>query len=196
MKIKNIDAGLGLKIASTVLIVVSVIFLVKSVKIYKKYSAAKAFYISELNHRNTLFRRLRNTLFTNPPASVFGMHSVKTYLFTFLSFSNYINYKGYNAVVFLKYPAAKPLNSGLRTAARAVPVQMGSYRGLGSYIVDSKSFFAVKKVSLSLKVKDYASVKTILKIIGDLQTLFPLRIKSILITNKLAVINFNIYGGE
>lgn len=195
MKIKNISAGFGLKIAAAVLIVVSAIFLVKSVKIYKKYSAAKAFYISALNHRNALLAKLKNASTAPIKAGKFGIHSVRTYLFTFLSFSNYINYKGYNAVVFLKFPEAKTLKRGLRSG-QAVPVQMGSYRGLGSYIAGSKSFYGIKKVSLSLKVKDYANVKTVLKILVDVQTLFPSKILSILVTNKLAVINFNIYGEE
>lgn len=193
MKIKDLEAGSVLKYAGGILIVIFVVFSVKSVKIYKKYAAAKAFYAASLKRREGYRARLNNLERLKTPAGVFGVRAVKTYLFTFLSFSNYINYKGYAAEAYLEVPAvSKPP----ATAIAITPAQTGTYKYLSSYITGSKSFYAIKKVSLSLRVKDYADIKAILKIIADVQALFPARIKSILITNKSAVINFNIYGEE
>ena len=195
MKINNLEAGSLLKYAGGILIVIFIIFSVKSVKIYKKYTAAKAFYALSLNRREGLTVKLSSLERLKTPAGVFGGHGIGTYLFTFLSFSNYINGKGYGAAAYLEVPSVSKPPSGGRpgTITRA---QAGNYKELSSYITDSKSFYAMKKISLSLKVKDYTDVKTVLKIIGDVQSAFPARIKSILITNKLAVINFNIYGEE
>ena len=192
IKIKDINAGLVLKLAAVVLIVISAAFMVKSVRIYKKYAAAKVFYASSLKRREDLSARLESLERVKPPEAVFGGRTVKTYLLTFLSFVNYINSKGYAAGASLTTPPS--LKAGLKTPK--VAVQADSYHRLGSYITDSSSFYAVKKIGLSLKIKDIPDIKSVLKIIGDVQELFPARISSIFITGKIAVINFNIYGGE
>ena len=195
MKIKDLEAGSVLKYAGGILIVIFVVFSIKSVKIYKKYAAAKAFYALSLNRRESLTAKLNNLERLKTPAGVFGEHEIGTYLFTFLSFSNYINGKGYGAAAYLEVPAVSTPR-GARAGKTITPAQAGNYKELSSYITDSKSFYAMKKISLNLKIKDYTDVKAVLKIIGDVQALFPARIKSILITNKSAMINFNIYGEE
>ena len=195
MKINNLEAGSLLKYAGGILIVIFIIFSVKSVKIYKKYTAAKVFYTLSLSRREGFTVKLNSLERVKTPAGVFGEHELGTYLFTFLSFSNYINGKGYGAAAYLEVPAVSTPRD-VRAGKTITPAQAGNYKELSSYISDSKSFYAMKKISLSLKVKDYTDVKAVLKIIGDVQSAFPARIKSILINNKSAVINFNIYGEE
>ena len=194
---KKINFNLMLKIISSGIILLSCALLVKSVKIYKKYATAKAFYFTSLNEKNTLSVKLKKLESLSQPKAVFGDHSVSTYLLTFLSFSNYINGKGYNGIVYLKAaqgtqvkPGAKPLN------VSAPAVTDASYLKLNSYIVPSKSFYGINKVNIIYRIKKYVDIKTILKIIKDIQGLFPVRINNLLLTNKETVINFSIYGGE
>ena len=213
MLLKDINAGnagLALKLAAVALIVISGVFIIKSVGIYKKYAAAHAFYAQSLKKRNNLSARLKNLEEVKTPEFLFGNRSVKTYLLTFLSFVNYINSKGYAAQASIKLPQiVKP---GLKTQTAEASIKLpqivkpglktqvagklGSYNRLGSYITNSISFYAVKKIGLSLKINDIHDIKTVLKVIGDVQELFPTRISSVLITGKIAVINFNIYGGK
>jgi hypothetical protein len=137
------------------------------------------------------------TIKSIPLKGIFGNHSVNTYFLTFLSFSNYVNYKGLSGIAYLKAaqvtnvkPGAKPLN------VSASAVTAVSYLKLNSYIVPSKSFYGINKVNIVYRIKKYGDIKTILKIIKDIQGLFPVRINNLLLTNKETVINFNIYGGE
>ena len=191
---KKINFNLTLKIISGCLILLSCVLLAKSVKIYKKYASAKAFYFTSLNEKNTLSVRLKKIESLSVPPAVFGNAFISTYLLTFLSFSNYIDYKGYNGIVYLKTiparvkPGPKPIN--------AAPAAMGSYLQLNSYIAPSKSFYSIDKINIVYKIKKYGDIKTVLKIIRDIRELFPSRINSIFITNKEAGINFNIYGEE
>ncbi len=189
---KKINFNLTLKIISGCLILLSCALLVKSVKIYKKYAAAKAFYFTSLNEKNMLSVKLKKLESISLPAPVLEYRSVSTYLLTFLSFSNYINYKGYNGIVYLKAMPAR-VKPGTKPIDAAVAA---SYLLLNSYISPSKSFYGIDKINIVYKIKKYGDIKTVLKIIGDVQELFPARINSILITDKKFVINFNIYGGE
>ena len=191
MKINDLEAGSLLKYAGGILIVIFIIFSVKSVKIYKKYTAAKVFYTLSLSRREGFTVKLNSLERVKTPAGVFGEHEIGTYLFTFLSFSNYINGKGYGAAAYLQVPAVSKPPSGGRPGT-ITPEKTGTYKELSSYVTNSESFYAVKKISLRLRVKDYADIQTVLKIIRDVQSAFPARIKSILITNKSAMINFNI----
>lgn len=189
---KKINFNLTLKIISGCLILLSCVLLAKSVKIYKKYADAKAFYFTSSNEKNTLSVKLKKLESISLPAAVFGNASVSTYLLTFLSFSNYVNYKGYHGIVYLKAiasrvkPGTKPIDA----------VTAASYLLLNSYISPSKSFYGIDKINIVYKIKRYGDIKTILKIIEDVQELFPVRINSIFITNTATSINFNIYGGK
>ncbi|MDA8273566.1 MAG: hypothetical protein M0Z72_07535 [Deltaproteobacteria bacterium] len=191
---KKINFNLTLKIISGCLILFSCIFLIKLVKIYKKYAPAKALYFTSLNKKNTLSVKLRKLRAVSLPKSFFSSISVSTELLTFLSFSNYINYKGYNGIVYLKAGLAR-VKPGTKSITAVMPAAAGSYLPLNSYIFPSRAFYGINKLNIVYKLKKYDGLKTVLKIIRDIQELFPSRINKIFITNNAASINFSIYGG-
>ena len=190
----KVEFGTILKYIGIIFIAIFIIFLIKSIKIYKKYTNAKSFYLISLKHKESLNSKVNNIMKIKIPKTILGHHNIGTYLFTFLSFSNYIKSKGYNVVPYLISINNNPVNTNIKT--KNIKQNIGKYKNLNSYIINSNNFYNIKKVSLKLTIKKYSNFNNILKIISDIQSLFPTNINSIIITNKLAVINFNIYGEE
>ena len=189
----KIEFSAILKYISMIFIIIFIIFLIKSIIIYKKYTNAKSLYLISLKHKENLNSKFNNIIKIKILKTILGHHNIEAYLFTFLSFSNYIKSKGYdvNPYLILNNKSTNNINK-----TKTVIQNIGKYKNLSLYIINSNRFYSIKKISLKLTIKNYSNFKNVLKIISDIQSLFPTNINSIMITNKLAVINFNIYGEE
>ena len=187
------------RLAAVLLIILSAVFLIKSELICKQYRTAKHLKAVAMQRNLILKRRIKAVQKISIPKTVFGYHNIKTFLLTFLSFSDYVKYKGFNDSVFI-YKAVSSLKqpAEAHTPHAFVKVKTANINGipvLSSYISNSRSFYGLKKISLKFDIENFHSANEVLKIISDIQNLFPSRINLIKMTDREAVINFNIYGG-
>ncbi len=197
-------------IISVFLIVISVFVyaklskpLINSLKFKESQNLALKRKITNYQGQIASLKRIKN------PSIFLKKQKISTYMFTLLSFVNYLKNKGLKASVKLnrihptvnsaaakdniKFPA---LNKKAGTVPEAViPVRISKNTNSGFKSFESNSKYSgVKYIHITLTFKGYPGVQTVLSIMNKLYMLFPIAFANFEINSKTTVINFNLYS--
>ncbi len=206
------------KIISIIIILFAVFLIFKIVKIYPRYQYEKENYAALKQKQTNLNSEIILVKKVEIPKTVYGSHHLTTYLFTFLSYINYLNSNGFKIKVDLIkvpvsvitpqnmtgggrpgfIPASRPLHVFNKIKGQnkkeIVPASFGQIKNLSYYIGDSNTFYGLKKIGIRLKVTKYYSMKEFFLILNNMRNLFPAKINSIRISRKRTNITLNLYG--
>ena len=203
------------KIASIVIILFSLFLILKIAKIYPRYKYEKENYAALKQKQRNLNSEIILVKKVEIPKTVYGSHRITTYLFTFLSYINYLNSYGFKIKVDLIkvpvitspgmngvgkpdfIPAPRPLHVFNKTKSynkKIIPANFGQIKNLSYYIGGSNTFYGLKKINIRLQVIKYYSMKEFFLILSNIENLFPAKISSIRISKKKTNIIINLYG--
>ena len=205
------------KIISIIIIFVSLLLVFKIAQIYPRYKYEKENYATLKQKQRNLYSEIMSVKKVEIPKTVYGYHRSTTYLFTFLSYINYLNSNGFKIKVDLvKVPVSaitspdmnavgKPgfipaprsvhvLNKTKNYNKKIIPANFGQIKNLSYYIGGSNTFYGLKKINIKIKITKYYSMKEFFLILNNMRNLFPAKINSIRISKKRINITFNLYG--
>ena len=206
------------KIVSIIIISLALFLIFKITKIYPRYKYEKENYAALKQKQRNLNSKIISVKKVEIPKTVYGYHRLTTYLFTFLSYINYLNSNGFKIKVDLIkvpvsivtssnmngggrpgfIPASRPLHVFNKTKGHnkkeIVPINFGQIKNLSYYIGSSNTFYGLKKIGIRLKVTKYYSMKEFFLILSNMRNLFPAKINFIRISRKRTNINRNLYG--
>jgi hypothetical protein len=206
------------KIVSIIIILFSLFLIFKIAKIYSRYKYERENYAALKQKQRNLNSEIMSIKRVKIPKTVYGYHRLTTYLFTFLSYINYLNSNGFKIKVdLIKVPvsiitspnmtgggkpgfitAPRPLHVFSKTKGydkkEIIPANFGQIKNLSYYIGGSNTFYGLKKINIKLKITKYYSIKEFLLILNNIRNLFPSKINFIKISKKRINITFNLYG--
>ena len=127
---------------------------------------------------------------------VLRKQKTSTYMFTLLSFVNYLKSEGFS--LKLKLNKLKPASPAMHTTPLTNQKAVKSFRQIGfagfkPYETKTK-FAGVKKISITLNFKGYYGLVPILTVMEKLYILFPVKYTNFVMNKKSAVINLNLYS--
>jgi hypothetical protein len=185
-------------IISAVLIVLSVFIYANLTKPLTAGYALNKGQNSALVHKNMNYKRQIAILRGIKRVKiVLRKQKISTYMFTLLSFVNYLKSEGFS----LKLKINKPVQ--VKIAANKIPAPgkkailkpIASYGFGGFKPYESGSKFAgVKKINIVLNFKGYYGLVPMLSVMEKLYMLFPIKYTNFTINKKNTVINFNLYS--
>ncbi len=185
-------------------IIISALLIVLSVFIYAKLSRPlrNKLVFKENKHialmqKNANFRRQFYLLKNIKETKVFlRVQKTSTYMFTLLSFVNYLKNEGFS--LKFKLNKIKPARTATHTIPSPgqkmfKPVRYVSFAGFKSYETKTK-FAGVKKINITLNFKGYYGLVPMLTVMEKLYMLFPIKYTNFIMNRKSTVINFNLYS--
>lgn len=125
---------------------------------------------------------------------------MSTYMFTLLSFVNYLKSKGFILDITISKPAkkasgkisfkAKPAN-----IKQSPAINTDKIDGFKQYEANTK-FTGVQKIQVTMKFvnSEYLDTDSILSIMKKLYIIFPIQYTSLRMNKQFAVISFNLYS--
>jgi len=183
-------------------IIISALLIVVSVFVYAELSRPmlnalkfKESQLKTLNLKIKKYKRQLSVLKTVKLANiVLKKQKVSTYMFTLLSFINYLKNKGLSVSIKLNKTQGAPVIK-TQTMPNIHPVKItgGNNTGFKPYEIGTK-FAGVKKLRITLTFKGYQRISTILSVMDKMYLLFPIRYTGFKINSKMTVINFNLYS--
>jgi hypothetical protein len=205
------------KIVSIIIILFSLFLIFKIAKIYSRYKYERENYAALKQKQRNLNSEIMSVKKVEIPKTVYGYHRLTTYLFTFLSYINYLNSNGFKIKLdLIKVPVSAITSPGMNGVGKpgfipvprplhvfnkkghnkkeTVPANFGQIKNLSYYIGGSNTFYGLKKINIKLKITKYYSMKEFLLILNNIQNLFPAKINFIKISKKRTNITLNIYG--
>ncbi len=204
------------KIAAVIIIFFSLYLVFKIARIYPRYKFERLKYAALKRKERNLYSEIMSVKKVEIPKTVYGYHRLTTYLFTFLSYIDYLNSSGFKINVdLIKVPVITSSNMNgvgkpsFIPASRPVhvfnkmkgykkkeitPVNFGRIKNLSYYIGSSNTFYGLKRISIRLKITKYYSMKEFFLILNNMRNLFPAKINSIRISKKKTYITLNLYG--
>ena len=185
-------------------IIISALLIVLSVFIYAKLSRPlrNKLVFKENKHialmqKNANFRRQFYLLKNIKETKVFlRVQKTSTYMFTLLSFVNYLKNEGFS--LKLKLNKIKQVKTATHTIPlpnqkMIKPVRYVSFAGFKPYETKTK-FAGVKKINITLNFKGYYGLVPMLTVMEKLYMLFPIKYTNFIMNRKSTVINFNLYS--
>ena len=188
-------------------IIISALLIVLSVFIYAKlWKPSMSGLVFKENQNTALLQKninLKRQLFLlkaiKKTKVVLKKQKTSTYMFTLLSFVNYLKNKGFS--LKLKLNKFKQVRRAMHTIPPAnqkmlkpVPlVRRVSFEGFKPYEAKTK-FAGVKKINITLNFKGYYGIVPLLAVMEKLYMLFPIKYTNFIINKKNTVINFNLYS--
>lgn len=185
-------------------IIISALLLVLSVFIYAK--------LSKPSMRGLIFKKNQNIALAqkniNFKKQYFLLKTIKktkvvlrkqkteAYMFTLLSFANYLKSKGFSLklkINKLKSVAAAAHTMPMPNQKIVRPVRYINFAGFRPYKMKTK-FAGVKKINITLNFKGYYGIVPILAVTEKLYKLFPIKYTNFIMNKKMTVINFNLYS--
>ena len=186
-------------------IIISALLIVLSVFIYAK--------LSKPSMSGLVFKENQNTALLqkniNFKRQLFLLKAIKktkvllkkqktsTYMFTLLSFTNYLKNKGFSLKLKLnKLKQAAPVINNNIPKPQAVKLKLAvisGAEGFKPYELDTK-FTGVKKINITLNFKGYYGISPLLAVTEKLYMLFPIKYTNFTMNKKNTVINFNLYS--
>ena len=186
-------------------IIISALLIVLSVFIYAKLSRPlrNKLVFKENKHialmqKNANFRRQFYLLKNIKETKVFlRVQKTSTYMFTLLSFVNYLKNRGFSVKLKLnKFVQTKPVIHTIpnpQVINKRVQVKPVSLGGFSPYETQTK-FAGVKKINVLLSFKGYYGLVPMLAVMEKLYVLFPIKFVNFTMSKKSTVINFNLYS--
>lgn len=185
-------------------IIISALLLVLSVFIYAKLSKPQMSGLVFKENQSTALTQkninLRRQFFLlkaiKKTKVVLRRQKTSTYMFTLLSFANYLKNKGFS--LKLKINKIKPVTVATHTIPMpnkkiVRPVKYVNFAGFRSYEMKTK-FAGVKKINITLNFKGYYGIAPLLAVTEKLYKLFPIKYTNFIMNKKTTVINFNLYS--
>ena len=186
-------------------IIISALLVVLSVFIYAKFSKPLMSVYSLNKSENIVL--VRKTL--NYKRQISILKSIKkvkiilrkqktsTYMFTLLSFVNYLKNRGFSVKLKLnKLTQTKPVTHTIpnpQVINKHVQVKPVSFGGFNPYEIRTK-FAGVRKINIVLSFKGYYGLVPMLTVMEKLYVLFPIKFVSFTMSKKSTVIKFNLYS--
>ena len=185
-------------------IVISALLIVLSVFIYAKFSKPlMGAYVLNKSENTALDRKALNykrqlSMLKNIKRVkiILRKQKTSTYMFTLLSFVNYLKNKGFSLNIKLnRLEPVKVLTHTIPSPNQKLirPLQEISFAGFKPYETQTK-FFGVKKINVTLNFKGYYGIAPLLAVTEKLYKLFPIKYTNFVMNNKNTVINFNLYS--
>ena len=185
-------------------IIISALLVVLSVFIYAKFSKPLMSVYSLNKSENIVL--VRKTL--NYKRQISILKSIKkvkiilrkqktsTYMFTLLSFVNYLKNRGFSVKLKLnKLTQTKPVTHTIpnpQVINKRVQVKPVNLGGFSPYETRTK-FAGVRKINIVLSFKGYYGLVPMLAVMEKLYVLFPIKFVNFAMKKKNTVINFNLY---
>ena len=186
-------------------IIISALLVVLSVFIYAKFSKPLMSVYSLNKSENIVL--VRKTL--NYKRQISILKSIKkvkiilrkqktsTYMFTLLSFVNYLKNRGFSVKLKLnKLTQTKPVTHTIpnpQVINKRVQVKPVNLGGFSPYETRTK-FAGVRKINIVLSFKGYYGLVPMLTVMEKLYVLFPIKFVNFTMSKKSTVINFNLYS--
>ena len=185
-------------------IIISVLLIVLSIFIYAKMSKPLMSGLVFKENQNTALMRKNISLrkqflileSIKKTKVVLRKQKISTYMFTLLSFIDYLKSEGFS--LKLKLNKLKPSRPAIHTIPQAnqkavKPFRQIGFTGFKPYETKTK-FAGVKKINITLNFKGYYGLVPILTVMEKLYILFPVKYTNFVMNKKSAVINFNLYS--
>ena len=186
-------------------IIISALLIVLSVFIYAKFSKPlmSVYHLTKSENialaRKTLNYKKQISILKNIKRIkiILKKQKASTYMFTLLSFVNYLKSKGFSVKLKLnKLTQTKPVTHTIpnpQIINKRVQVKPVSLGGFSPYETRTK-FAGVKKINVILSFKGYYGLVPILSVMEKLYVLFPIKFVNFTMSKKSSVINFNLYS--
>ena len=186
-------------------IIISALLIVLSVFIYAKFSKP-LMSVYSLNKsenialaRKTLNYKKQISILKNIKRIkiILKKQKTSTYMFTLLSFVNYLKNRGFSVKLKLnKLAQIRPVMHTIpdhQFINKRVQVKPVNLEGFSPYETRTK-FAGVKKINVILSFKGYYGLVPILSVMEKLYVLFPIKFVNFVMKKKNTVINFNLYS--
>ena len=186
-------------------IIISALLVVLSVFIYAKFSKP-LMSVYHLTKSENIALAMKNLNYKKQISILKNIKKVKiilrkqktsTYMFTLLSFVNYLKSKGFSVKLKLnKLMQTKPVTHTIpnpQVINKRVQVKPVGLGGFSPYETRTK-FAGVKKINVLLSFKGYYGLVPMLAVMEKLYVLFPIKFVNFVMKKKNTVINFNLYS--
>ena len=186
-------------------IIISALLVVLSVFIYAKFSKP-LMSVYHLTKSENIALAMKNLNYKKQISILKNIKKVKiilrkqktsTYMFTLLSFVNYLKNRGFSVKLKLnKLTQTKPVIHTIpdpQVINKRVQVKPVSLGGFNPYETRTK-FAGVKKINVLLSFKGYYGLVPMLTVMEKLYVLFPIKFVNFTMSKKSTVINFNLYS--
>ena len=186
-------------------IVISAFLIVLSVFIYAKFSKPLMSVYRLTKSENTALagktlnyeRQISILKNIKKVKIILKKQKTSTYMFTLLSFVNYLKNKGFLLKLKLnKLTQTKPVMRTIpnpQVINKRVQVKPVNLGGFSPYETRTK-FAGVKKINIALNFKGYYGLVPMLTVMEKLYMLFPIKYTNFIMNRKSTVINFNLYS--
>jgi hypothetical protein len=125
---------------------------------------------------------------------VLKKQKTSTYMFTLLSFVNYLKSEGFSLKLKINKPQVKIAANKIPVPGKKItaPREAGFF-GFKPYEANTK-FAGVKRISIILNFKGYYGLVPMLAVMEKLYMLFPIKYVNFVMNKKNTIINFNLYS--
>lgn len=183
-------------------IIISAVLVVLSVFIYANFSKPlmSVYTLNKVKNRalankNMNYRKQISILKNIKRVKiVLKKQKTSTYMFTLLSFVNYLKSEGFSLKLKINKPVqVKIATNKIPPATLIRPLASAGFGGFKPYEANTK-FAGVKKINIALNFKGYYGLVPMLAVMEKLYMLFPIKYVNFVMNKKNTIINFNLYS--